>query len=97
MLISQKIQTLYPRGPYKLVGCSFGASIAFQMALQLQMQGHHVDNLVLLEGAPAYLPSLLEHHRGALTTGQDLEGKQDVLYLVLFAMEYLDMDYGKVL
>jgi thioesterase domain-containing protein/acyl carrier protein len=47
------IQRRQPRGPYFLGGYSFGGLVAFEIAHQLQRQGHKVALLVLLDsGGP---------------------------------------------
>ncbi|MGF1481220.1 MAG: amino acid adenylation domain-containing protein, partial [Cyanophyceae cyanobacterium] len=49
---TQAIQSVQPQGPYLLGGHSFGAHVAFEMAQQLQRQGHPVAKLVIFD-APA--------------------------------------------
>ena len=49
---TQAIQIAQPQGPYLLGGHSFGAHVAFEIAQQLQRQGHEVARLVILD-APA--------------------------------------------
>ena len=44
-----------PQGPYWLIGYSYGATIAFEMSLQLQAAGEKVDHLVLLDGSVYYM------------------------------------------
>jgi len=41
-----------PRGPYHLLGHSFGGWVAYEMALQLAAEGAEVPTLVLLDTAP---------------------------------------------
>lgn len=45
----QQMQTVQPQGPYHLAGLSFGGTIAFEMAQQLQVQGQEVALLALLD------------------------------------------------
>ncbi len=45
----QQMQTVQPQGPYHLMGISFGGTIAFEMAQQLQAQGQEVALLALLD------------------------------------------------
>ncbi|MEI2579702.1 beta-ketoacyl synthase N-terminal-like domain-containing protein [Scytonema sp. PRP1] len=45
----EALQTLQPQGPYLLGGWSFGGCVAFEMAQQLQKQGHKVLLLALLD------------------------------------------------
>jgi amino acid adenylation domain-containing protein len=43
------IRTIQPDGPYLLGGWSMGGIVAFEMAQQLQQQGHSVSKLILLD------------------------------------------------
>jgi len=45
----EKIKALQPEGPYYLGGWSVGGTIAFEMARQLEQQGHQVDGLWLFD------------------------------------------------
>ncbi|WP_193196875.1 non-ribosomal peptide synthetase [Nostoc sp. MG11] len=45
----QAIQAVQPQGPYFLGGHSFGGKVAFEMAQQLQVQGHQVELLVIID------------------------------------------------
>jgi thioesterase domain-containing protein/aryl carrier-like protein len=44
-----EILALHPKGPYHITGFSLGGVIAFEMARQLQQQGHRVGLLALLD------------------------------------------------
>jgi amino acid adenylation domain-containing protein len=48
-LYLQEIQTLQPQGPYFLAGYSFGGLVAFEIARQLQAQGHSIAFLALID------------------------------------------------
>ncbi|WP_197515527.1 non-ribosomal peptide synthetase, partial [Mycobacterium sp. E1747] len=43
------LQTLYPDGPYKLLGWSFGGVVAHELAIELQRRGCVVHSLVVLD------------------------------------------------
>ena len=45
----EKVQTVWPSGPYNLIGYSFGGILAFEMAVQLQKAGYIVQSLVLID------------------------------------------------
>ncbi|AVT28459.1 non-ribosomal peptide synthetase [Plantactinospora sp. BC1] len=47
-----EIRAARPRGPYHLLGWSFGAGVAHEIATRLQAEGEHVT-LVMLDGYPA--------------------------------------------
>ncbi|AOM39426.1 non-ribosomal peptide synthetase [Xenorhabdus hominickii] len=43
------IRQIQPKGPYHVLGHSFGGKIAFEIALQLQAQGEQVADLILID------------------------------------------------
>lgn len=45
----QHIQTVQPKGPYSLLGWSFGGVVAHEMAYQLEQTGYEVAHLILLD------------------------------------------------
>ncbi|XP_015126151.1 fatty acid synthase [Diachasma alloeum] len=51
--ISQ-VKKIQPKGPYTIMGYSFGACVAFEMALQLENYNDNVQ-LKLLDGSPDYV------------------------------------------
>jgi amino acid adenylation domain-containing protein len=46
---ADRLQALYPDGPYKLLGWSFGGVVAHELAIELQRRGCVVQRLVLLD------------------------------------------------
>ncbi|MFJ2189681.1 thioesterase domain-containing protein, partial [Kitasatospora sp. NPDC087861] len=48
----RQIRAVWPAGPYHLLGWSFGAVVAQEMAVRLQAEGAPVGVLALLDGAP---------------------------------------------
>jgi thioesterase domain-containing protein len=46
------IREVQPQGPYQIGGWSLGVVIAYEMARQLQQQGHTVSTLALLDQGP---------------------------------------------
>ena len=48
-----KVKEVQPRGPYRLLGSSFGGLVVFEMALQLQKMGESVEFLGLIDTSPA--------------------------------------------
>ncbi|AKJ31885.1 peptide synthetase [Caldimonas brevitalea] len=52
----QLIRSLQPDGPYVLWGYSFGARVAYEVAYQLEQQGHDVSRVVLLAPGSPQLP-----------------------------------------
>jgi thioesterase domain-containing protein len=47
-----RIRALQPRGPYRLVGYSFGGNLAHAIATQLQAHGEQVSLLALIDAFP---------------------------------------------
>ncbi|MBV8128370.1 MAG: amino acid adenylation domain-containing protein [Planctomycetaceae bacterium] len=45
----EMLRSVQPKGPYLVVGYSFGGTIAFEMALQLHAVGERVDYLAILD------------------------------------------------
>lgn len=45
----EHIKGIQEQGPYNLCGLCYGGSIAFHVAQELQLQGHTVANLILIE------------------------------------------------
>ncbi|WP_233899291.1 non-ribosomal peptide synthetase [Tenacibaculum piscium] len=51
-LFVNELQKVDPHGPYRIGGYSFGAIIAYQMALRLQQKGFEVEELLMFDGKP---------------------------------------------
>lgn len=86
----QKLAEVQPKGPYHIVGYSFGATVAFEIAVQLQASGASVGSLTLLDGAPHYMAVHTAHHRSRFTDSKDEE--ESALFCA-FLMQYLDIDF----
>ncbi len=56
----EAIQTVQPEGPYQVGGWSFGGVVAYEVAQQLQRQGHKVSLLAILD---SYVPILLDKNK----------------------------------
>lgn len=50
----ENVRKIQSRGPYNLVGYSYGSSVACAMAFQLESEGEKV-NLVCLDGSPGFI------------------------------------------
>ena len=48
---ADRLQAVYPAGPYKLLGWSLGGVVAHELAIELQPRGCVVERLVLLDDA----------------------------------------------
>jgi thioesterase domain-containing protein len=62
----EKIQAVWPDGPYNLIGYSFGGILAFEMAVQLQKAGYKVLSLVLIDSLSPQTISPVYHNYGLL-------------------------------
>ncbi|WP_338874868.1 non-ribosomal peptide synthase/polyketide synthase [Mycetohabitans endofungorum] len=51
----QQIRRIQPRGPYYLLGWSFGGKVVHSMATQLEQQGERVALLAVLDATPDYV------------------------------------------
>jgi oxalate---CoA ligase len=47
-----EVKAAQPRGPYRLLGASFGGLVVFEMALQLQKMGEPIDQLLMVDTNP---------------------------------------------
>lgn len=89
---SQNIKSVQKKGPFTLVGYSFGACIAVEMALQLEKTGEKV-NLVLLDGSHSYIASHTGNYK-ARQTGQ--EASEADAFAFFIQQFNASVDYSKV-
>lgn len=91
------IREIAPKGPYRLAGYSFGASVAIEMALQLE-KTNEVERLVLLDGSHTYVEAHTVWHRNRLTVEQGSWGPNVVAEgLCTLAPQYAPVDKVKLL
>ena len=72
---ADRIQGVYPTGPYNLLGWSFGGAVAHELAIELQRRGYVIARLVLLDAQPSIDSSVTEPNhafRRAGHTGRSL-------------------------
>ncbi|XP_075559836.1 fatty acid synthase-like [Dermacentor variabilis] len=89
----QKLVELQPRGPYHVVGYSFGAAVAFEIAVQLQASGASVGSLTLLDGAPQYMSVHTSQHLSRFSGSKD---EEESSLFCAFLMQYMDIDFIEV-
>ena len=77
----EAIQTIQPSGPYLLGGHSFGGIVAFEIATQLQKQGHEVALVAIID---AVAPILLDKKSNGVKV-------DEAVYLTDFASYVADM------
>ncbi|KAM7297358.1 fatty acid synthase-like [Ixodes scapularis] len=88
----QRLVEVQPEGPYHIVGYSFGATVVFEMAVQLQGAGVPLGSLVLLDGAPQYTGAHTVHYRSPFNDANE----EEATILCAFLMQYLDIDFVQV-
>ena len=54
----KQILSVQPKGPYSLLGYSFGALLAYEAATQLTATGNTVDSLTCIDGSPCFVQCL---------------------------------------
>ena len=69
---ADRLQAVYPAGPYKLLGWSFGGVVAHELAIELQRRGCVVQRLVLLDAALSANSRVIARNQ-ALAESQVLE------------------------
>jgi len=76
----QRIKDIHPDGVIRLAGYSFGASVAIEMALQLQQQAEPgsdgVQSLVLLDGSHSFVAAYTDRTRQRLVLSGDMAGTE---------------------
>lgn len=91
---NSQVKSVQPKGPYTLIGYSFGACVAFEMGVQLENSGEQVK-LLLIDGSPAYVAT----HTGKARDTKSLRGNtaaEQSEALVYFVMQFKDVDQQKV-
>ncbi|XP_023934577.2 fatty acid synthase [Bicyclus anynana] len=87
------VRALQPRPPYTLLGYSFGAGVAFEMALQLERAGCDT-RLVLVDGSPAYVAA--HTTRGKQKRAVRSAGTDEADALAYFVQLFVDADAARV-
>ncbi|CAH0584002.1 unnamed protein product [Chrysodeixis includens] len=89
----QHVRALQPQPPYTLLGYSFGAGVAFEMALQLEKAGCET-RLVLVDGSPAYVATHTTRGKQKRATRSAQTDEADAL--AYFIQLFKDVDAVKV-
>ena len=89
----QAMKQVQSRGPYRLLGYSFGCAVTFEMALQLEAAGEKIDSVILLDGSPAYVTAKYMHHKGTMKMSED-EAEAGVF--CAFTFSFVNVDYSQV-
>lgn len=88
-----KIKTVQPKGPYVIVGYSFGASVAFEMVALLEKSGESAK-LVMLDGSPHYVSWYTYQHKQRTASGST-KNTDEAHGLAYFGMVCADLDYAQ--
>lgn len=87
-----QIKTVQAKGPYTLVGYSFGACVAFEMGVWLEKNKEEV-NLLLLDGSPSYVATHTGKARSKIRGNTAAEQSEVLVYFVL---QFKEIDQQKV-
>uniref|UniRef100_A0A913I721 Fatty acid synthase n=1 Tax=Strongyloides stercoralis TaxID=6248 RepID=A0A913I721_STRER len=95
-----EMKKIQPEGPYRLVGYSYGACIAFEMATKLQQKEgeNSVERLILLDGSHLYMQTYRNVYRKAFgVTGDTLTNNPlfETEILVALTFRFANVDYKK--
>ncbi|XP_061710593.1 fatty acid synthase-like isoform X2 [Cydia pomonella] len=86
------LRATQPQPPYLLLGYSFGASVAFEMALQLEQDGC-ATRLLLVDGSPAFIAT---HATNAIMKRSVLPQPDEADLLAYLANVYYELDMAEV-
>ncbi|KPJ07407.1 Fatty acid synthase [Papilio machaon] len=89
----RQVRAAQPHPPYTLLGYSFGASVAFEMALQLEQAGCET-RLVLVDGSPAYVAT--HTTRGKAKRAARSAATDEADALTYFTQLFVEIDANKV-
>ncbi|KAF5278088.1 hypothetical protein FQR65_LT03604 [Abscondita terminalis] len=85
-----QIKSVQKKGPYTLIGYSFGACVAFEMGLQLENLGEQVK-LLLLDGSHSYVATHTKNKKKGDTA---LEQSGALAYFIL---QFKEVDQAKLI
>ncbi len=77
----REIRRIQPEGPYRLLGWSFGGTVAQLLAARLLDRGERVESLVLLDAFPG-VPAVTDRRDEPVLDPQDLGGSEAALLAV---------------
>lgn len=88
----QLLRAVQPAGPVHLAGYSFGAVVAFELALQLEAGGA-LGSLHLLDGSHSYVAA---HTAGYKTKIHGDMGRAETEAMCAFLTQFMPIDYSKL-
>ncbi|KAJ8943746.1 hypothetical protein NQ318_011957 [Aromia moschata] len=86
-----QIKSVQSKGPYTLIGYSFGASVAFEMGVWLEKNNEKVK-LLLLDGSPAYVATHTGKARSKIQGNTAAEQSEVLGY---FIIQFKEVDQQK--
>ncbi len=92
----EAMRQIQPRGPYAIIGFSFGGLCAYEMARQLALVGETIEQLVVLDAAihPRFLPASMRVRLRLRQLGLVLRGLRG--QRVRDGLRYLRRQFGSV-
>jgi fatty acid synthase len=81
------MKAVSPKGPYRIIGYSFGASVAIEMALQLQRDQSVVSKLILLDGSQSFVSAYTSRTRERLTIAIEDTATAETMAICAFVMQ----------
>lgn len=88
------VRSVQPKGPYTIVGYSFGASVAYEMVAQLE-NAKETCRLLMLDGSPRYIAGYTDAQKQRIDNGEALQAEDEAYALAFFAMVCGNLDYSK--
>uniref|UniRef100_A0A0K8V335 Fatty acid synthase n=1 Tax=Bactrocera latifrons TaxID=174628 RepID=A0A0K8V335_BACLA len=86
------IRKVQPKGPYSIAGYSFGATVAFAMAVELEQNKEEIK-LVLIDGAPKYVNWYTKAFKKRYNTSDD-EDQNQAFALAYFGVVAANTGYS---
>ncbi|KAL3275414.1 hypothetical protein HHI36_020177 [Cryptolaemus montrouzieri] len=89
----KQIKTVQAKGPYRIVGYSFGAGVAFEMGTQLEKNGEKVK-LMLIDGSPTYVATFTGKARDSKALKNSSAEESEAL--IFFLLQFKEIDQQKI-
>ncbi|XP_076049052.1 fatty acid synthase-like [Oratosquilla oratoria] len=100
----KEILQIHPEGPLHIAGYSFGATVAFEIALQLQALDRPPKSLIFLDGSHSYVAGVVDTYRnrkGKLTSAKNDDEiekytsvEEQTNALITFALQFFSSEYA---
>lgn len=93
----QQIKSVQPKGPFSIIGYSFGGCVAYEIVSQLENENEKC-NLIMIDGSPTYVSWYTETQKQRNMAGTAASKGQDESYaLAFFGLVCGKLDYKKVI